>query len=53
MNHLNLLEKCEDNKEDMRALLELSLIAVSFCDVNFDPDVSKLGNYYFNLIIFY
>ena len=50
MNHLNLLEKCEDNKEDMSALLELSLIAVSFCDVNFDPDVSKLGNYYFNLI---
>ena len=46
----NLLEKCEDNKEDMSALLELSLIAVSFCDVNFDPDVSKLGNYYFNLI---
>ena len=50
MNHLNLLEKCEYNKEDMSALLNLSLIAVSFCDVNFDPDVSKLGNYYFNLI---
>ena len=50
VNYLKLLEEYEDKLDDIDALGDVALIAVSFCDVNFDPNVSKLGNYYFNLI---